>query len=112
MVHGTPTRGVATYDAARKLIVLVTPGPTQQATLLQTWTWDGTVWTRRDPALSPPARAESLLAYDPSRRVALLQGGLSRDSLTDTWEWDGITWSQRKPVHPPAASEQPGSMAY
>ena len=106
-----PANGTVVYDVARKVLVLVTPGASQEIERLQTWTWDGRTWTRRMPATSPPTRSRALLAYDEARRVTILHGGVNRDPLTDTWEWDGSTWSQRHPVHAPV-SEESGSLAY
>lgn len=109
-----PTSGAVAYDAERKLVVLMTPGPGQQlAGALQTWTWDGRVWSRKTPSVSPPARASALVAYDEARRVIVLYGGLGRSGgFNDTWEWDGSQWSQRQPAHTPDPPQQPGSMAY
>ena len=108
-----PSNGAVTYDADRKVIVLVTPGPGQLGTLMQTWTWDGSVWTRKVPGVSPPARTDALLAYDESRRMTVLHGGQGRTGpLNDTWEWDGSNWFERQPAHSPGPAQQPGSLAY
>jgi len=107
-----PTNGAVAYDSARKIVVLVTPGRGPLVDALQTWTWDGHLWSRKAPSISPPARAAALFAYDESRRVTVLQGGVSRSTLTDTWEWNGSTWTKRTPAHSPDAAQEPGSMAY
>ena len=99
------------YDLARKVVVLVTSGPSQEAGRLQTWTWDGRRWTRRMPTTSPTTRDGALLAYDSSRHVTILYGGLNHDYLTDTWEWNGSNWALRHPDHAPDTS-QSGSLAY
>jgi hypothetical protein len=110
-----PTNGVVAYDPDHKVVLLVTAGTRRQTELLQTWAWNGRTWARRNPAVSPPARSEALLAYDPRRQVMVLQGGLASNNpggLTDTWEWDGASWSQRRPAHAPDSSQEPGSMTY
>jgi hypothetical protein len=108
-----PTSGAVAYDADRKVVVLVTPGPGQSGSVMQTWTWEGHRWTRKTPATSPPARGNGLLVYDESRRVTILQGGQARSGpLHDTWEWDGSTWRQRKTTHTPDPPQEPGTMAY
>src|ERR1700682_776139 len=57
-----PTNGAVAYDAERKLVVLMTPGPGQQLSgALQTWTWDGRVWSRKAPVVRPPARCSALV---------------------------------------------------
>jgi hypothetical protein len=109
-----PTNGAVAYDADRKLVVLLTPGPGHLLTGgMQTWTWDGHLWSRKAPSVSPPARVSALVAYDEARRVIVMHGGLSRSGgLNDTWEWDGSQWSQRQPAYSPDPGQQPGSMAY
>ena len=60
----------------------------------QTWSRTGT-WQPETPALSPPASARSVMAYDPARARVVLSG-------EGTWEWDGSTWADRQPsVSPP-----------
>jgi hypothetical protein len=108
-----PASGSVTYDADHNVVVLVTPGPGPLGSVMQTWTWDGRLWTRKTPASSPPGRSDGLLTYDESRRVAVLQGGQGRSgALSDTWEWDGSNWRQRLSAHAPDPPQQPGSMAY
>lgn len=108
-----PTSGAVAYDAARKAVVLVTPGPTRAASVMETWTWDGHLWSRQRPAHSPTMRSDPLLAYDESRRVTILYGGLGRTgNLDDTWAWDGSNWTLLQPAHTPTTAQQPGSMAY
>src|SRR5437762_219891 len=53
-----------------------------------TWEWDGTTWTQRSPAASPPARSYHALAYDAGHAVTVLFGGLGNggSDFGDTWE--------------------------
>ncbi len=68
-----------------------------------TWEWDGTAWTNRNPAVAPKARSEHGLVYDEARGVVVLFGGYCNaqpncDSFiinpSDTWTWDGSSWTQ------------------
>jgi hypothetical protein len=72
-----------------------------------TWTWDGTAWTRRLPAVSPPPRHGHALAYDANRGRVVMFGGIdgthpNAQLLADTWEWDGTTWTRREPSSQPS----------
>jgi hypothetical protein len=42
------------------------------------------------------------MAYDASRRVTVLFGGLRFNSFSDTWEWNGTSWTQRATTGPTA----------
>jgi hypothetical protein len=51
----------------------------------QTWTWDGTSWTLREPQTRP--NINGTLVWDRTRhRMVLYDGG------AETWEWDGSNW--------------------
>jgi hypothetical protein len=68
-----------------------------------TWTWNGTAWTKHKPAHSPgccPA-----MAYDAATGTVVLFGG------GDTWSWDGTDWTQLHPAHAPSPRAGMG-MAY
>src|SRR5437588_13043860 len=54
------------YDAAREQVVLFGWGLDccSGNFFNDTWVWDGTTWTQRFPATSPPARTNIILAYD------------------------------------------------
>ena len=66
----------------------------QRPYLGDTWTWDGTDWTQRHPAHSPPGRDSMGMAYDAARGQVVLFGGVRRPFyLGDTWTWDGTDWS-------------------
>ncbi|HEX5050583.1 MAG TPA: hypothetical protein VFZ65_02315 [Planctomycetota bacterium] len=69
-----------------------------------TWTYDGTNWTQRAPATSPPAKFFSSVAFDLGRQVFVLYGGnatYTSPGTNDTWEYDGATWTQRFPANNP-----------
>ena len=60
-----------------------------------TWTWDGTNWTLRQPDTSPSARSSAGITYDADRGEVVTFGGVGSDEHTylgDTWNWDGTSW--------------------
>lgn len=98
-----------TYDAATASVVLFGGNPMQAAIgeLNDTWTFDGSRWTRVFTAHSPPARRAASMAYDAATQTVLLFGGhdAAGDTLGDMWSWDGTDWTQLQPAHlPPARS--------
>jgi hypothetical protein len=96
----------ATYDSARKRLVLFSNGTAQL------WEWNGPVatWEQTLPATSsapwPASGGGDYAAYDPARqRVVLFQ--TSYGVAPATWEWspaDG-TWSDRTTSPSPAGIE-------
>lgn len=65
-------------------------------------------YVQRDPNGPRPApRQNHAMAFDASRGVTVLFGGLGRDqfgqnvAFDDTWEFDGTHWSQRSPPTSP-----------
>jgi hypothetical protein len=61
---------------------------TQDFALGDTWTWDGTTWTKRHPAASPSARGGASMAYDAATGTGVLFGGAdARSIFRDTWTW-------------------------
>jgi hypothetical protein len=100
------------YDAARGEAVLFGGfGKPGSALFGDTWTWDGTDWTQRTPAHSPPRRDFLGMAYDAARGQVVLFGGFAGPPAGDTWTWDGTDWTQRTPAHSPSARSGMG-MAY
>ena len=98
-----------TYDAASKK-VLVFGGFGGRGYFNDTWTYDGTSWTKVDTAIAPCARANAQMAYDHRTRKVVLFGGYDgRADLGDTWIWDGATstWAQAAPAHSPKAVTGP-----
>jgi hypothetical protein len=51
------------------------------------------------------------MAYDPSRGVVVMFGGMNGAPLGDTWEYDG-TWRAITPVGPPPPARREAGMAY
>jgi hypothetical protein len=63
----------------------------------ETWIWDGAAssWTKLNPARSPRARENGMMAWDPQRQELVLFGGYSGFYYSDTWVFDGANWSPR-----------------
>lgn len=92
------------FDDARGVTVLF--GGT---TASDTWTWNGTTWTRA-ATTGPSPRNIPTLAYDARRQRVVLFGGQSGLTLfNDTWEWDGATWTQRATTGPEPRIHQVGA---
>ncbi len=80
--------------------------------LADTWAYDGSTWTERHPAESPPARIEASMAYDSATGEIILFGGRDESGvLNDTWAYDGSTWTERHPAENPPG-RYGASMAY
>lgn len=68
-----------------------------------TWEWDGQDWHEMKPAISPPGRFLSAMAYDEISGTVIMYGGKNQNgSLADLWSWDGQNWKQLCPVCNPA----------
>ena len=98
---------LASYEW-RRLRVLMFGGGTRTnfAQFNDTWTWDGTNWTKLTPTTSPSGRSSHAMAYDFGRGRTVLFGGYTGTAtLGDTWEFDGSNWIKRTPkTNPPARS--------
>jgi hypothetical protein len=69
-----------------------------------TWTWNGTNWTKQNPATSPTGRDQAAMAYDAATRTVVLFGGWNgHGELGDTWTWNGTTWTEQHPAASPPA---------
>ena len=54
-------------------------------------------------------RTLAAMAFDPTRNVAVLFGGLGAGAMfADTWEFDGATWLQRSPAGSPSPRSRAG----
>ncbi len=71
-----------------------------------TWEWNGSDWSQREPSQSPPARYGAAMAYDQQRSEVVLFGGRDQNTMfADTWKWDGENWHQVFPkTSPPPRS--------
>jgi len=78
------------YDAARQQVVLFGgQGPSNTPLYGDTWVWDGTTWTQKFPASSPPGRSTHVMAYDAARSQVVMFGGITGGAFqaSDTWVW-------------------------
>jgi hypothetical protein len=103
-----PGTGAMAYDAAKGNVVLFGGYSESNQPLGDTWTWNGTTWTQRQPATSPPARIASAMAYDAATGTVVLFGGADfvnniEHYVGGTWTWDGTTWTKQHPVTSPSA---------
>jgi hypothetical protein len=97
-----------TFDAARSEVVMF-GGVNGGGLRDDTWTWDGTTWTRRYPATSPSARFGEGMTYDAVHGQVVLFGACC--DRRDTWTWDGTTWTRQHPPTSPSARGEMG-LAY
>jgi cysteine-rich repeat protein len=98
----------ATYDIHRGKVVMFGGATSATVTsstpaLAETWEWDGTDWTQRQPAHMPSPHVFATLAYDPIRERVVLYGD-GGVLAYDTWEWDGNDWTERTPALSPAVT--------
>jgi hypothetical protein len=93
------------YDAAHDLVVLFGGQGSGGDPLADTWTWNGSDWTKLSPVHSPSPRYDVGMAYDAARQQIVLFGGRDADGthLGDTWTWDGADWTEQSPAHSPPA---------
>jgi len=68
-----------------------------------TWTFDGSVWTRHTPPVGPPPFAFGVMAYDPGLHRAVLVANASAPGVlvSQTWLWDGARWTASSSGSPP-----------
>ncbi len=91
-----------TYDPVRRRTVVFGGDPTGGGKCLDdTWEWDGTTWSRKQPTAVPAARYRPGIAFDTTRNQVLMFSGNSGTpdfaGLTDTWSFDGTNWARLAP---------------
>jgi hypothetical protein len=75
-----------------------------------TWTFDGTDWTKQTTPIAPSPRAAAGLAFDSKLQKLVLFGGWNgQNYLGDTWVWDGATstWTPMTPAAGPQPMTSP-----
>ena len=98
--EATPVPQQMAYDSVRKVIVMLDPtahGALSASDTMDTWTWDGTTWSRLTPAASPPARDGFGFVFDAALGISVMAGGYALGDAGDTvstWGWDGANWSK------------------
>lgn len=98
------------YDPVRAVTVLFGGEDPAGNPLTDTWEWNGTAWTPRTPAMSPPPRRFAASWWDPVRARVAISGGQTFPSITylaDVWEWDGTSWTERTGLGTPARAAMP-----
>src|SRR5262245_17373578 len=110
-----PPRGFTqiAYDPVRDRVVLFGGINDEEGVgLNDTWTWDGTTWTKQHPRTVPSARYGAAMAYDPVMRQIVMFGGLGSGRFRhDTWAWTGSNWKDLQPLHDPPP-QYAGSMSF
>ncbi len=94
---------VGAYDAARRRYVMFGGndgfyGEPAGGYRHDTWEWDGSTWSRRYPATTPPGRYGSAMVYDSWRHRTLMFGGDGGAYLNDLWSYDGVDWAKLTPA--------------
>ncbi len=106
-----PARGAAAMalDDDRHATVMFGGADESGNVFGDTWEFDHVAWqwTKITTAISPPARAYHVMAWDPQRQRIVMYGGSAGDVVySDGWEFDGINWS---PLPASAIDEFPAS---
>ena len=107
------------YDQATNdviALVPVIPFTLGQHAFYETWTWNGSTWTRQHPTASPTVVAWPAMAYDNALgQLVLFDGGrVSRPNpdgpfaINETWTWNGVTWTRQYPAVSPRAADATG----
>jgi hypothetical protein len=105
-----------TYDSVRNVLVLFGGyGPTASpcCNFSDTWTFNGTTWTKQSVTPSPSARDTGMMTFDTAHGNSVLFGGRDEfgNYVGDTWLWTGTTWSQQSPASSPSNRDS-GAMSY
>lgn len=106
---------VLVYDAARsELVAFGGYDPNTYVDSNATWTWNGTTWTNRMPAMAPSPRNRVAAAYDRVNQQVVAFGGYTNAVgwNNDTWLWDGTTWTQKTGGGMPTPSPYEPLMAW
>jgi cysteine-rich repeat protein len=83
------------YDPVRGVHVVFGGIDLSDNVLGDTWEYDGTTWSQKQPGTTPSPRYGGAMVYDPVRKAMVLFGGFDRASLyNETWEWNGTTWTK------------------
>ena len=62
------------------------------AKLNDTWTWNGSSWTRLNPATVPPKRGSAVMGYHAGTHRIVMFGGDVGNHTNETWTFDGRDW--------------------
>jgi hypothetical protein len=120
---GRRSLAAAAYDSINQVVVLYGGQSDTTANVAvqrgDTWTFNGTAWTRvglDDPTgqSAPSPRAGARIEYDPALGGLILFGGLTNQGTVspygnDTWKWNGSGWAQLHPIASPDGRQLFGS---
>ena len=99
------------WDAGTSSVLLF--GGLYSGDMADTWVWNGTIWTQRQPQNFPSARDSMGMAYDAALGEVVLFGGIDNGTyLNDTWLWSGTNWTQYAPSASPSIREFNEDMVY
>ena len=92
------------FDAGTGNLVLF-GGYSEGSSKKDTWSWDGSNWTKVTTATSPPGREHGTMAYDAEIEGIVLFGGYSGSSgnLGDTWVYEVVADPPVATISSPAA---------
>jgi hypothetical protein len=103
------------YDRARRCIVLfggVGGGSGTAVRFGDTWTWDGTRWTKVTEE-GPVGRNGHAMVFDPRSNAVLMWGGtVGGAHLDDLWRWNGRRWTEILVGGPKPGKGTGAQMAY
>jgi Galactose oxidase, central domain len=101
------------YDSARHVAVLFGGSNSSSPNLSDTWEWDGTAWTQRNPPTSPSARYFHTMTYHAGWGLTILFGGTNSSGMptNETWGYDGTSWNHLNIAAAPSPREAP-AMVY
>jgi hypothetical protein len=92
-----PRRDAAiAYDDNQQKIIMFggwNPVVGGAAKLNDTWAWDGSTWTRLNPATVPSKRGSAVMAYHAGTKKLVMFGGDVGNHTNETWTFDGRDWS-------------------
>jgi hypothetical protein len=92
------------YDSLHNVVVMF-GGNASGTPVAETWIWNGSAltWTQQTPVTSPQPRSLNSMAFDGTRGVVVLFGGVIQPEAypADTWTWNGTTWTQLNTPHSP-----------
>jgi hypothetical protein len=93
-------------DPATAVVLLVGGVDGSGNTLRETWAWNGTTWTSKNPTRD--SRSRISLAFDTTRFRTVLFGGLAGSTAStvannETFEWNGTDWLRVAAATSPSA---------